>query len=165
MLRQLKGSASALSKSLVNATWGVPVQLSGTWVLRGDLPPFPGTVLLGTLGKSLTSLCLNFCRLFLTYLTEVVWRFTNVCSVFVNPPVKSTIYLDHIFGSHQPNTVNGQIRCVLKTISHWVYIKQQPEKQNGKQFLFSSFFAYFFGAKSFINFFFSNTSVYSSISK
>lgn len=31
----------------------------------------PGTVLLGTLGKSLTSLCLNFCT-FLTYLTEVV---------------------------------------------------------------------------------------------
>lgn len=88
--RELEGGASALAITECHIWWGCPCP--ALWH-ESCVEPHRLFQELGTLGKSLTSLCLNFCILFLTYLTEVVWRFTCVCSVC--QPSSGKHYLDH----------------------------------------------------------------------
>lgn len=136
MLRKLKGSATASSKYLVNAMWRCPCpalwHVSPVWRLSSPSRDCAA----GNFGQVTYLFVPQFIIIFLSYLTEVVWRFTNICSVFVNPPVKKH-YRDYILHHiSQMQWMAKLDRCVLKTISHWVYIKQQLEKQMANNFYF-----------------------------
>lgn len=89
--KKFQGSATALSPSVpVNATRRCPCPAPPHESCGETALLFRGLCCWG-LWVSYLPLCAYFC-LFLSYLTEVVWRLTNICSVFVNPPVKGTIW-------------------------------------------------------------------------